>query len=234
MTDGHHLLKDSPGAICSADGTRASGPVMAAGAQGYAYDALRRTAWLARTVWEDTTHAGAAGTGGRRPPRPLPAGLLDAGALLPGAGPGRRRPPGRRAGVGRGASAVVGAAGQGVRRGGRPTPPGAGLLLGLGRPHAGIGPTGLPPALLRPRLGLAARQRADHAGSGALRPARRGTHGRARPGGRGDGDRAPLAGGGGRLRPRHPPGTGAVPARMRPRVPLGGGTAGVADGGGGA
>ncbi|MFF3465035.1 amylo-alpha-1,6-glucosidase [Streptomyces sp. NPDC001984] len=49
--------KDSPGAICSADGTRASGPVMAAGAQGYAYDALRRTAWVARTVWEDETYA---------------------------------------------------------------------------------------------------------------------------------------------------------------------------------
>ncbi|WP_432139242.1 amylo-alpha-1,6-glucosidase [Streptomyces sp. bgisy154] len=49
--------KDSPGAICSADGTRAAGPVMAAGAQGYAYDALRRTAWLARTVWADGTYA---------------------------------------------------------------------------------------------------------------------------------------------------------------------------------
>ncbi|MEU6574096.1 glycogen debranching N-terminal domain-containing protein [Streptomyces sp. NPDC046805] len=49
--------KDSPGAICSADGTRASGPVMAAGAQGYAYDALRRTAWVARTVWKDATYA---------------------------------------------------------------------------------------------------------------------------------------------------------------------------------
>lgn len=49
--------KDSPGAICSADGTRPSGPVMAAGAQGYAYDALRRTAWVARTVWGDQTYA---------------------------------------------------------------------------------------------------------------------------------------------------------------------------------
>ncbi|WP_210574299.1 glycogen debranching N-terminal domain-containing protein [Streptomyces sp. GESEQ-4] len=49
--------KDSPGAICSADGTRASGSVMAAGAQGYAYDALRRTAWLARTVWDDEVYA---------------------------------------------------------------------------------------------------------------------------------------------------------------------------------
>ncbi|MFF3844324.1 glycogen debranching N-terminal domain-containing protein [Streptomyces sp. NPDC002328] len=49
--------KDSPGAICSADGARASGPVTAAGAQGYAYDALRRTAWLARAVWRDETYA---------------------------------------------------------------------------------------------------------------------------------------------------------------------------------
>ncbi|MGW1724429.1 amylo-alpha-1,6-glucosidase [Streptomyces sp. NPDC002306] len=49
--------KDSPGAICSADGTRARGTVMAAGAQGYAYDALRRTAWVARTVWADEVYA---------------------------------------------------------------------------------------------------------------------------------------------------------------------------------
>ncbi|MFD8566299.1 glycogen debranching N-terminal domain-containing protein [Streptomyces sp. NPDC059639] len=49
--------KDSPGAICSADGSRATGPVMAAGAQGYAYDALRRTAVLARTVWDDVVYA---------------------------------------------------------------------------------------------------------------------------------------------------------------------------------
>ncbi|MEV3861528.1 glycogen debranching N-terminal domain-containing protein [Streptomyces sp. NPDC050095] len=49
--------KDSPGAICSADGSRATGPVMAAGAQGYAYDALRRTAVLARTAWDDAVYA---------------------------------------------------------------------------------------------------------------------------------------------------------------------------------
>ncbi|MEU1115371.1 MULTISPECIES: glycogen debranching N-terminal domain-containing protein [unclassified Streptomyces] len=49
--------KDSPGAICSADGSGATGPVMAAGAQGYAYDALRRTARLARTVWDDEAYA---------------------------------------------------------------------------------------------------------------------------------------------------------------------------------
>ncbi|MFG2571501.1 glycogen debranching N-terminal domain-containing protein [Streptomyces sp. NPDC048481] len=49
--------KDSPGAVCSADGVRPTGAVMAAGAQGYAYDALRRTAWTARTVWEDEKYA---------------------------------------------------------------------------------------------------------------------------------------------------------------------------------
>ncbi|QTD98405.1 glycogen debranching N-terminal domain-containing protein [Streptomyces cyanogenus] len=49
--------KDSPGAICCADGTRPTGAVMAAGAQGYAYDALRRTAVVARTVWADETYA---------------------------------------------------------------------------------------------------------------------------------------------------------------------------------
>ncbi|MFY1676797.1 glycogen debranching N-terminal domain-containing protein [Streptomyces sp. WMMC905] len=49
--------KDSPDAICAADGTRPSGPVTAAGAQGYAYDALRRTAHLARAVWADEVYA---------------------------------------------------------------------------------------------------------------------------------------------------------------------------------
>ncbi|MGW3357461.1 amylo-alpha-1,6-glucosidase [Streptomyces bungoensis] len=49
--------KDSPGAICCADGTRPTGAVMAAGAQGYAYDALRRTAGVARAVWSDQTYA---------------------------------------------------------------------------------------------------------------------------------------------------------------------------------
>ncbi|SCK39911.1 glycogen debranching N-terminal domain-containing protein [Streptomyces sp. WMMB 322] len=49
--------KDSPGAVCTTDGTRPSGAVMVAEAQGYAYDALRRTAELARTVWQDEAYA---------------------------------------------------------------------------------------------------------------------------------------------------------------------------------
>ncbi len=49
--------KDSPGAVCTADGTRPSGAVMVAEVQGYAYDALCRTAELARTVWQDAAYA---------------------------------------------------------------------------------------------------------------------------------------------------------------------------------
>lgn len=49
--------KDSPGAVCSTDGTRPTGAVMVAEVQGYAYDALCRTAELARTVWQDEAYA---------------------------------------------------------------------------------------------------------------------------------------------------------------------------------
>ncbi|SFC01373.1 glycogen debranching N-terminal domain-containing protein [Streptomyces aidingensis] len=49
--------KDSPGAICFADGAPVKGVVRAAAPQGYAYDALRRTAWLARMFWHDTGYA---------------------------------------------------------------------------------------------------------------------------------------------------------------------------------
>ncbi|XLD98322.1 glycogen debranching N-terminal domain-containing protein [Streptomyces sp. 184] len=49
--------KDSAGAICFADGTQAEGPVAVAEAQGYAYDALVRTARLARGVWGDVPYA---------------------------------------------------------------------------------------------------------------------------------------------------------------------------------
>lgn len=49
--------KDSPGAICFADGTQAGGPVAVCEAQGYAYDALRHTARLARTLWGDPAYA---------------------------------------------------------------------------------------------------------------------------------------------------------------------------------
>ncbi|RKN45685.1 glycogen debranching N-terminal domain-containing protein [Streptomyces hoynatensis] len=49
--------KDSPGAICFADGTPAKGVIRAAAAQGYAYEALCRTAHLARTVWDDPAYA---------------------------------------------------------------------------------------------------------------------------------------------------------------------------------
>ncbi|MCT7356188.1 aminotransferase [Streptomyces sp. 15-116A] len=49
--------KDSEGAICFADGTQADGPIAVAEAQGYAYDALLRTAELAREDWGDPAYA---------------------------------------------------------------------------------------------------------------------------------------------------------------------------------
>ncbi|UNT00001.1 aminotransferase [Streptomyces tubbatahanensis] len=48
--------KDSPGAVCAADGTLPSGAVLVAEAQGYAYDALCATATLARDAWGDTAY----------------------------------------------------------------------------------------------------------------------------------------------------------------------------------
>ncbi|MGP4111082.1 amylo-alpha-1,6-glucosidase [Streptomyces sp. 4N509B] len=49
--------KDSPGSICFADGTRAKGVITAAAAQGYAYEALRQAAYLARHHWDDAAYA---------------------------------------------------------------------------------------------------------------------------------------------------------------------------------
>ncbi|MET9157958.1 glycogen debranching N-terminal domain-containing protein [Streptomyces parvulus] len=49
--------KDSVGAVCFADGTQAEGPIAVSEAQGYAYDALLRTAELAAGVWRDEPYA---------------------------------------------------------------------------------------------------------------------------------------------------------------------------------
>ncbi|QIY66746.1 glycogen debranching N-terminal domain-containing protein [Streptomyces sp. RPA4-2] len=49
--------KDSAGAVCFADGTQAQGPIAVSEAQGYAYDALIRTAELAAAVWQDESYA---------------------------------------------------------------------------------------------------------------------------------------------------------------------------------
>ncbi|MEV8092568.1 amylo-alpha-1,6-glucosidase [Streptomyces nigra] len=50
--------KDSAGAICFGDGAQAEGPIAVSEAQGYAYDALVRTAELAGGVWGDEAYAG--------------------------------------------------------------------------------------------------------------------------------------------------------------------------------
>lgn len=53
----HQNWKDSEGAVCFADGSRPDGALAVAEVQGYAYDALVRTARLARTVWGDAEEA---------------------------------------------------------------------------------------------------------------------------------------------------------------------------------
>ncbi|MFI1965160.1 glycogen debranching N-terminal domain-containing protein [Streptomyces pathocidini] len=54
---GGQSWRDSPGAICFSDGLPAEGPIAVAAAQGYAYDALTRTAALARKTWDDAGFA---------------------------------------------------------------------------------------------------------------------------------------------------------------------------------
>ncbi|MDT0390881.1 amylo-alpha-1,6-glucosidase [Streptomyces dubilierae] len=49
--------KDSAGAVCFTDGTQADGPIAVSEAQGYAYDALLRTAELATALWQDEPYA---------------------------------------------------------------------------------------------------------------------------------------------------------------------------------
>lgn len=53
----NHCWKDSRGSISFSDGRPATGPIAVAEAQGYAVDALVRTARLAREVWRDPAYA---------------------------------------------------------------------------------------------------------------------------------------------------------------------------------
>lgn len=53
----HHCWKDSKGSIAFSSGRPATGPIAVAEAQGYAVDALTRTARLAREVWGDPEYA---------------------------------------------------------------------------------------------------------------------------------------------------------------------------------
>lgn len=203
---------------------------MAAGAQGYAYDALRRTAHLARTVWGDEVYAAlleqAAGDLRDRfqrdfwmPEHAFPALALD--------------------GDGRHVDALASDAGHllwsglldkeyGELVGRRLLEPD--FFSGWGVRTLASGQPAVPPAVVPPRLGLAARQRADHAGAGEVRPARRGPYGRPRAGRRRHRGGAPAAGGPCGVRARQSWGACAVSACVRTGVPLGGGSIGAADG----
>lgn len=84
--------KDTPGALCFGREVRTKGPVAVAEVQGYAYDALVRTAALARTVWEDPGLAGRLETA-----RPRCASASTGSSGWTG-GTSRRRPWTRRGG----------------------------------------------------------------------------------------------------------------------------------------
>jgi glycogen debranching enzyme len=75
--------KDSAGAICFADGTQATGAIAVAEAQGYAYDALRRTARLAADVWGDSGLARRLDDAARELRRRFPQEFWLAGADFP-------------------------------------------------------------------------------------------------------------------------------------------------------
>lgn len=148
--------KDSAGAICFADGTQAEGPVAVAEAQGYAYDALVRTARLARGVWGDAPYADrldalAAGLRDRfhrdfwLPAQDFPALALDGRGRQVDALASDSRPP-----------AVVRDPGPGTRGAHRAAAAHRRLLLRLGRAHAGGRSTAVPPAVVPSRELLAA------------------------------------------------------------------------------
>ena len=69
--------KDSWDSIVFADGTLAPTPRATCEIQGYVYDAKRRTARLARDVWDDAGAGRAARARGRGAQAPLQPGLLD-------------------------------------------------------------------------------------------------------------------------------------------------------------
>ncbi|MFI6348512.1 glycogen debranching N-terminal domain-containing protein [Streptomyces sp. NPDC050560] len=95
--DGRGLLnqnwKDSAGAICFRDGTHATGAVAVAEVQGYAYDALRESAGLARAVWGDPVLARRLDGAARGLRERFTADFLPGGAEVPAlALDGARRP----------------------------------------------------------------------------------------------------------------------------------------------
>lgn len=172
--------KDSAGAVCFADGTQAQGPIAVSEAQGYAYDALIRTAELAAAVWQDEPYAHRLRETAARLRTRFAADFWMPDSRLSRSGPGRPGTSGRRPGLRRRASAVVGDPGPGTRPPCRAAPAAARLLLGLGDPHTRGGAEALSPAVVPPRQRMAARQRRHRARPGPTRTRGTSTHRRRR------------------------------------------------------
>ena len=114
-----------------------AGPIATCEIQGYVYDAQRRSARLAREVWDDEALADAARAARRRPPRALPPRLLDARARLPRARPRRRQTPSRQPDLQHRPPAVVGH----PRRRARQPPPPSGCSTSSSTPAGASAPS---------------------------------------------------------------------------------------------
>ncbi len=163
--------KDSYDSQRFADGRFAESPIAAVEVQGYVYDAKRRMAELARSVWRDRELAERLDRDAdemydahQRPVLDGAKGRLLRSRARQGQGPGRLSL------LEHGAPPVEWrrAAGTGGRRGRRAD--GAGPVVGLGGAHDGRDRGRLQPALVPRRHRLAARQLPDRLGSRLVRP----------------------------------------------------------------
>ena len=161
--------KDSGNSQRFADGRLALPPIAPVEVQGYAYDARRRTAELARVVWNEPVLADRLDTAADELARAVRAGVLDRRAS--GVRPRARRleAAGRRALLEHRTPALVG------HRACRPSigrgrgAHGRGAVVRLGRADDGRRRRGIQPAQLPQRHGLAARHGARSLGARAGR-----------------------------------------------------------------
>jgi glycogen debranching enzyme len=198
--------KDSPNSIVHPDGTPARHPHAVCEIQGYAYDARRRTARLAREIWDDPALTERLDADADALRDRFHRDFWCGGGLLR-ARSRRGQAAGPHAHLEHRAPAVERHRPPRARRPRRRAPEGRPAVLGLGRPHAGGGTAGLQPGRVPQRHGVAARHRADRGRAGPVRLPRGG-----RQAGGGD------AGGGDPLRPPAPRGLRRTRAVRRPRA----------------
>ena len=208
--------KDSWDSISFRDGRIPGFPRATCELQGYAYDAKRRGARLARLDLEGRRPGGAARAGSGRPQAPLQPGLLGRGRRVLRARARPRGPAGGRAHLEQRPSPLERHRRQVQGEGRRRAPARASALLRLGRPHPGRGRRPLQPDRLPRWHGLALRQLLHRLGPAAVRVQGRGRGGRGGHPGRCRVLRGAPAGGVRRLRALPDALSGAVPDGVQP------------------